>query len=145
MENDLERLYSNPVVLCLDSMKCMPMEGTTDLRMHGLKLVVYSDSLVCSSCKVNELYKWDDLLRKAEAYENLLKIFFVFSPSASNRLALDWLIGTYMPDYPVYVDTLGVFERNNPQIPSNPMMHTFLLDEDNNVLLNCFGKLWRNV
>ncbi|MBS4809127.1 MAG: hypothetical protein KH071_14815 [Paraprevotella sp.] len=39
------------------------------------------------------------------------------------------------PSCPVYLDSLGVLERANPQIPSNPDLHTFLLDEDNNVLL----------
>ena len=135
MENDLERLYSNSVVLCLDSMKCMQMKETTDLRKHGLKLVVYSDSLACSACKMNEMYQWDDLLMKSKAYGKKLNIFFVFSPSFDDRLALDWLIKTYMMDYPIYVDTLGVFERNNPWFPHNPNCHTFLLDEKDSVIM----------
>lgn len=32
-------------------------------------------------------------------------------------------------------DTTGVFHRTNPQLPSNPMLHTFLLDENNEVLV----------
>ena len=32
-------------------------------------------------------------------------------------------------------DTTGVFRRTNPQLPSNPMLHTFLLDENNEVLV----------
>ena len=33
------------------------------------------------------------------------------------------------------MDTLGVFIDDNKHIPHHPDMHTFLLDEDNNVLL----------
>lgn len=32
-------------------------------------------------------------------------------------------------------DTTGVFHRTTPQLPSNPMLHTFLLDENNEVLV----------
>lgn len=39
-----------------------------------------------------------------------------------------------MLSYPIYMDTTGVFRRTNPQLPSNPMLHTFLLDENNEVL-----------
>lgn len=42
---------------------------------------------------------------------------------------------TYAPDNIVYVDTLGLFAKQNPYLSSNTIMHTFLLDEDNNVLL----------
>ena len=41
----------------------------------------------------------------------------------------------FAPSVPVYVDTLGVFEDANPQIPSGGELHTFLLDRDDNVLL----------
>ena len=39
-----------------------------------------------------------------------------------------------MLSYPIYMDTTGVFRRTNPQLPSNPMFHTFLSDENNEVL-----------
>lgn len=40
-----------------------------------------------------------------------------------------------MLPYPIYMDTTGIFHRTNPQLPSNPMLHTFLLDENNEVLV----------
>lgn len=42
---------------------------------------------------------------------------------------------TIPPSIPIYVDTLGVFNRNNRHIPSNPELHTFLLDSNGYVLL----------
>ncbi len=38
-------------------------------------------------------------------------------------------------DYPVFLDTAGVFERSNPGLPANPVFHTFLLDRENRVVL----------
>lgn len=36
---------------------------------------------------------------------------------------------------PVYIDTLGIFQKNNPHLPKNPRLHTFLLDANNHVIL----------
>lgn len=38
-------------------------------------------------------------------------------------------------NYPVYIDTQGVFQQNNPHLSKNKLLHTFLLDENNNVIL----------
>ena len=38
-------------------------------------------------------------------------------------------------DLPVFYDPDGAFERANPQLPANPLFHTFLLDRDNRVVL----------
>ena len=35
----------------------------------------------------------------------------------------------------IFVDTANVFTESNPNIPSESMYHTFLLDENNNVIL----------
>ncbi|MFI3306556.1 MAG: hypothetical protein R3Y68_08625 [Rikenellaceae bacterium] len=40
-----------------------------------------------------------------------------------------------MFDYPIIIDSIGEFERLNPHLPKNKAMHTFLLDENNNVVL----------
>ena len=32
------------------------------------------------------------------------------------------------------MDTLGIFERSNPHLPHTHMFHTFIQDENNNVL-----------
>jgi len=38
-------------------------------------------------------------------------------------------------DYPVLIDTLGEFEKLNVHLPKDRAFHTFLLDENNNVIL----------
>ncbi|MDR3093410.1 MAG: hypothetical protein LBU62_02055, partial [Bacteroidales bacterium] len=36
---------------------------------------------------------------------------------------------------PVYIDKESFFHKKNPNIPSDERMHTFLLDENNKVVL----------
>ena len=38
-------------------------------------------------------------------------------------------------NYPIILDTLGHFAKLNPHLPKNKALHTFLLDENNNVIL----------
>ena len=38
-------------------------------------------------------------------------------------------------NYPIILDTLGQFAKLNPHLPKNKALHTFLLDENNNVIL----------
>ena len=38
-------------------------------------------------------------------------------------------------NYPILLDTLGEFEKLNPHLPKNHLLHTFLLDENNRVVL----------
>ena len=45
------------------------------------------------------------------------------------------MIANTMFDYPILLDTLGEFEKLNPHLPKNRALHTFLLDENNNVIL----------
>lgn len=134
---ELEILQSQAITVCLDSMECVQRGQNIDSKIveQAFKWVVYADSSVCSSCKLSEMYKWDDLLRKVEKYRDRLKFYFIFSPSSENRRAFDWTVRTYAPEYPIYIDTLGIFERSNSHLPHNPIFHTFLLDENNNVLL----------
>ena len=48
---------------------------------------------------------------------------------------LELMISNTMFDYPILLDTLGEFEKLNPHLPKNGTFHTFLLDENNNVIL----------
>lgn len=137
VKGELEAFQSQIITLCLDSMEYVErgQEVDSEINAPSFQWVVYADSLVCSSCKLSEMYKWDELLRKVGMYGEDLKFYFIFSPSTEDRLGFDWTVRTYAPEYPIYIDTLGIFERSNPHLPHNPMFHTFLLDENNNVLL----------
>ena len=45
------------------------------------------------------------------------------------------LIKNSRVNYPIILDTLGQFAKLNPHLPKNKALHTFLLDENNNVIL----------
>ena len=138
-KEDIAMLQSRPLYLPLDSMRKMKTQGEDSVMLVSqqdvMKLVVYTDTADCSSCVLRKMYKWNGLLKKLEVYGGRIQPYFIFRPLSKDMGVFYMSMKQITPSCPVYLDSLGVLERANPQIPSNPDLHTFLLDEDNNVLL----------
>ena len=100
-----------------------------------LKMVVYNDSNACAACTMRTLHQWNILIRKAQVYQGKLKFYFVFAPAKKAFQELIYVIKTSELESTVYVDTLGVFKSINMHLPDNNMLHSFLLDKDNRVVL----------
>lgn len=137
LREEIKMFQSRPVSLCVDKMLVLKDgRDTVVSRRDGvMRMVVYTDSTICSSCRLQNIHLWDDLLEEASYYEESLDFYFIFSPTRKDMDSFRLTMRTYAPDNIVYVDTLGLFAKQNPYLSSNPVMHTFLLDENNNVLL----------
>ena len=82
MKEKIGILKQNKISLPLERMKyiCHRSMGENTQINKSLKFVSYSDSMACSSCAVDKLYTWIDLIRKTESYENKLGYYFIFFP-----------------------------------------------------------------
>lgn len=135
-KSDLKSLQTRPIILPLDSMQRYN-NGSNDTLpgVKSLKFIVFSDSIECVSCKLKRMYMWDSLMVKVEKGNIPIGFHFIFSPQKEDMSMFNFTMETIPPAGFIYVDTTNIFLRMNPHIPHNPIMHTFLLDEDNNVLL----------
>lgn len=97
-------------------------------------LVVYYNFQGCSSCKLKELLEWKLLLIDLDSLkkENFKVNFIMNVGNQMNKTTVDLL--SYDFKHLVYFDKKGDFERLN-KLPRDPIFHTFLLDEDNEVVL----------
>ena len=59
----------------------------------------------------------------------------MFTPPVEERIPLTTRLLDSGFLHPVYVDRKGLFPRENPHIPANPMMHAFLTDSAGKVVL----------
>ena len=68
--------------------------------------------------------------------KGLLRYLFVVAPKHSQRTHVLNLIkrDTLFNEF-VYVDTMGIFERKNPKLPTNKLLHTFLINSQGEVEL----------
>ena len=105
------------------------------LKNYKLKLVIFTDSTACSSCAMKQMYSWNTYIEKAYESNHMLQLMFVFAPNKNEVEMLIRYNKISVFDYPVYIDTLGIFQKNNPHLPKNPRLHTFLLDANNHVIL----------
>ena len=107
-----------------------------DTLQKEIKCIVYSDSVNCTSCAINQMDLWNPLLEYSKSYNGLLNFYFIFCPARKDfqemKLAL---IKNSRFNYPIILDTLWQFAKLNPHLPKNKALHTFLLDENNNVIL----------
>lgn len=133
----IAKLKSAPIALPLDQMEALYNGRDTVERdtREELKLVVYSDSTACASCRLSKMYFWNDLLEEMEQYEGRVKAYFIFSPRREKVSSTRLSMRTMRFNHVVYLDTAGVFARSNPNLPDLADMHTFLLGADNRVRL----------
>ena len=116
---------------------------------RDMKLVVFFDSVGCSSCQVKQMNQWQEIIDFSKATKQKFNIVFIFSPKIGKSFLHEVRnsLRASQFSYPVFIDTLSSFLSANPAIPDDKRFHTFLLDENNKVVLvgNPQGneKLWQ--
>lgn len=135
---NVKRMQSTPITLSFNKMVCWSEDylGTIDLcKGAKLKLVHYIDSAQCTTCYLQSVVQDDNLLRIEKASRNQFINVFVIEPGERRKKILqsDYKHGL-LPKL-VFVDTAHVFVKENSNIPEEIIYHTFLLDENDRVLL----------
>lgn len=137
LSKKLSVLQSRPITLPLNNdlmiynVDSMPFNKVTE----KLKYIIYSDSLDCTSCMINNLSSWNSILEYCEKYNGKFIFQFIFSPHKKDLHQISMLIKHSGFKYPIMIDTKKRFEKLNPHLPKDRLLHAFLLDENNNVIL----------
>lgn len=98
--------------------------------------VIYSDADNCSECTINHIDDWSDLDMEKYVQKGLLSYMFILAPEKSQLSRIKKLLEKKeLNGYAIYVDTCGYFERSNDLLPSNHLLHTFMIDRTNKVVL----------
>ena len=86
----------------------------------------------CTTCSYGLIYKWDNILEK---YKKQVQFNFIFVPRQSDEKLTLIALKEINSEHYLWIDREGQFEKLNPHLPKNKVLHTFLLDENNNVIL----------
>ena len=110
-----------------------------DTLMHlshiPMKMVVWYDSIGCASCRIQQMYDWNEIIQYASEISDFFEPIFIFSPKIIDLYNVNIYLRMADFEYPVYIDNRSFFHEINPDIPSDERMHTFLLDKNNKVVL----------
>lgn len=101
-------------------------------NLCNLKLIVYVDSLSCSSCRIAHFIDLLPLYEMAES-DGRFSIVAIFSPRVSEIPDVERQLMLLDFPYPIYVDVSGEFARQN-QIPKDSRFHYFLSDDNGQIL-----------
>ena len=136
IEQDLKSWYNSVVHVPMDSMVYLSNKPYDFYTKAEFIYVIYVDSTSCSDCAIKHLSDWS-VFDASEKYGNeRLKYFFVIAPKPNQyKHILDVVRGDTCFNEFTFVDTLNIFERKNPNLPKNKLLHTFLINKEGRVML----------
>lgn len=90
------------------------------------KLIVYYDSLECSSCRVSHISDIYPLYAMADTSN--FSVITIFSPRQTDLEDVELQLNLANHPVPIYLDINKTFCLSNLQIPQDPRFHVFLID-----------------
>ena len=138
VQKALEKMQSSTICIPYERMECWTSDSILEDRPWNkakLKLVHYVDSATCSTCYLQKIAIYGLLFSMEAQSNNDFYNVFIINPNiiAKKKLISDFS-GKLIPQT-IFVDSTNVFMESNPNLPSESMYHTFMLDENNKVIL----------
>jgi hypothetical protein len=104
----------------------------SDLFQKEYKILFYTDSTGCSSCRL-KLFQWKQLIKEADDL-SLGKIGFIFFFQPKNKMEMEFIFRIDQFDYPVFIDENNTINRLN-HFPDDSAYQCYLLDRDNKIVI----------
>ena len=139
LKKEITKFYSSTIELAVDSLFRYSYNYPDSLLFDDnyKTLVVYHDSMTCGVCESRKLHSWQTLLSSIDSLNNYypFNVIFIFTPQKNQTTSLKVMLKNVEIDYPIIVDEKHFFSSQNKHIPQNPLLHSFLLNEDKKVIL----------
>lgn len=139
LRRDLLSLQSKAIELPINRMHAITYDSNfvvSNFTSSNLKVVVYHDSTACATCAVDKIFIWERYIQATSKFQGKIKFYFIFFTKCKEDMKeLRRIVFADKFNYPIFLDTIGIFERENPHLPLRASMHTFILDKDNKVIL----------
>ena len=135
LKNQMQEFCSSEINLPLDDMLLLSSTDSTichDISSYDYVMVVHIDSISCTPCVIKSLCAWNSY-KKLEKSKKV-KFVFIFSVNNQvvNEIKNDKDIGV---GYDLYIDSLNIFVKKNPQVGVNRLFHRFMIDKKGKVVL----------
>lgn len=135
-EKEIKDFVGSHIDLELDSMLYIsnPQSPAFNIKQQKFSYIVYVDSLSCSDCAINHFADWASFENQVDP--NRMTYLFIVSTKTKNKSHIIEKVkkDTLFNDR-IYIDNTGIFEHSNPHLPSNKLLHTFLIDNSGQVVL----------
>lgn len=99
-----------------------------------LRIVNYIDTLGCSACTISRIAD-GEMHKKNQCELKNVEFVYIVETKIKNKNDVYRMFHNICIEGNVYIDTCCSFRRINPHIPDDPLFHTFVLDEQDSVVL----------
>lgn len=130
---DIQSVMGSKIDLCLNDM--MVIGDSTRVKNKGKKIVVFTDSTQCATCRLYAIGQWKPFMDSMDQNLKDIDYIFIFQPSKDNTQAVIDKVKDIELETCIYIDVNGIFLKKNPQVPHSSHLQTMLLDENNTVQL----------
>lgn len=131
-----DEFIGDSIIIPFEKMnKCsFSMYADTTRVNRDYKLVSYMKMEGCSNCKISALCAMDNMSSEKDCTYRLEPIYIIeVSPKEIDFVYAELCKSRIKS--PVYLDTCGFFKQANPELPNNPLFHTFVLNKKDVVVL----------
>ena len=138
MQETVEKMRQKAIEIPYERMDCWTNDSIIDVspwKEAKMKLVHYIDSATCSTCYLQKAATNEFLHSMENMADNEFRNVFIINPDKKTRKRLEADFKDKQIPSTIFVDSANVFLEVNPNIPTESMYHTFLLDEGNKVIL----------
>lgn len=99
-----------------------------------LRIVNYIDALGCSVCTISRMADVEKDKRNQDELKNV-EFVYIVETKIKKKNDVYRMFHNVCIEGNVYIDTCCSFRRANPHIPDDPLFHTFVLNEQDSVVL----------
>lgn len=92
------------------------------------KLIIYIDSTECTTCRITHLWEYQELFDLAEERQSFTMMILIWNKDF-DAISLERYLSDLQLEYPLYVDMGCRFLEDNPSLPNDNRLHSFLVDE----------------
>lgn len=134
--DDILKMQSRPIDMSVcEESSCY--EAGIEIGYNGrdsaYKLVIYIDSLSCSPCFISHMYEYEEIAKEFDSAG--IRTVFIFEPQQDKEEDVRSSLRQQAYPFLGIVVRNGGFASANPHLPSSSLLHSFLLDERNGVIV----------
>mgnify|MGYP004443272449 CR=1 FL=1 len=136
IEEEIKKMKESPFRLPLTEMTFVDVGSSSRLQTDRTEysIVVYCDTMDCSKCYIDNLFLWNELIEWESKYDNLSFLFIIEARQFESQSLRKLLLNSGLK-HSVYIDEKHLFRKSNPHLPDNLMLHVFMLNKKNDVIL----------
>jgi hypothetical protein len=136
IDRDMGELYSKPIMVPYSKMEKRECSLYIDSVSENKKyrILNYIETLGCTDCELSRLAYIEKQNKKRYDLQDVEFVYIVNVPKNESEIVYSMFRDARI-EGSVYLDTCHAFRRANPHIPDNPLFHTFVLNEQDSVVL----------